>query len=238
VVIRDFYNADSLTPHYGAGDTHPVVALNCSQPSCGLDGVEITGGGVQTHVAIRVYSGSVRGATILGSGPSSRFRVAPGTYCSWPQRYTHDMNCESLWKRCRGPRYNHVTFLGARIARAGSDSETYEASGVLDAEGLPIGDWKQSSDAGWALAGSSGSVPALSFTVQGAPDGWQGHSQVYHAPCIFISFQKTILHTKGSGTGRHENDVMAYGDARCEKPQQGHPVGRLRGAPPPQRSRS
>ena len=79
-----------------------------------------------------------------------------------------------------------ITVLGARIARAGSDSETYEASGVLDAEGLPLGDWKQSSDAGWALAGSSGSVPALSFTVQGAPDGWQGHSHFSHAPCIFI----------------------------------------------------
>lgn len=81
VTIIDFQNADSKPIQYSS-NRQPVVAINCSQPGCTLDGLTIVGasagvynpsklGGYDrpngTHPAVRVYAGGVQAATISGS---------------------------------------------------------------------------------------------------------------------------------------------------------------------------
>eukprot|EP01045_Picozoa_sp_COSAG04_P003867 COSAG04_NODE_161_length_22014_cov_18.687383_22_plen_442_part_00 len=69
VVIRDYMNADRLKPHFGAGTDHgaAVVAINCSLTGCEFDGLTISSAGYDTPVAVRVYSGTVSGTTILAA---------------------------------------------------------------------------------------------------------------------------------------------------------------------------
>jgi hypothetical protein len=72
VVIQDYQNFDFFQPHFGSGwrsaaDTgNAVVAVNCSLPGCELDGLRISSAGFGCPVAVRLYSGDVTGATIIG----------------------------------------------------------------------------------------------------------------------------------------------------------------------------
>ena len=54
---------------------------------------------------------------------------------------------------------------GTTIVAAGSG--TYSAQGVVDARGLPTGEWKQTSGAGWLMSGAA-KADALSFLPSGA----------------------------------------------------------------------
>ena len=78
IVINDFAFADNLDPNYIKDETikkypsyeggafTPAVAINCSMPDCGLEGLYMTGVDTsESHApAVRVYAGSVQPATI------------------------------------------------------------------------------------------------------------------------------------------------------------------------------
>ena len=73
VVIQDYQNYDFFQPHFGsrsgegdAGMKLSVVAVNCSLPGCKIDGLMISSAGIGCPLAVRVYSGDVIGATIIG----------------------------------------------------------------------------------------------------------------------------------------------------------------------------
>jgi hypothetical protein len=49
VVISDYMNADNTDAHYGAGGGAPVVAVNCTQRRCGIDGLAVDMAGYDSH---------------------------------------------------------------------------------------------------------------------------------------------------------------------------------------------
>jgi hypothetical protein len=114
VIIRDYLAADAVLPaRYGAIGKPPVVAVNCSAQGCLMDGLQISSAGLDTPYAVRVYAGSVAGATIESASRN-----------------------------------------------------TYSAYGVVDRHGLPTGEFRQTTGAGWEMSGHGGDA-ALTFQVSG-----------------------------------------------------------------------
>ena len=127
VIIRDYMDADSLVPHFGAGDK-PLVSINCSLNSvpnpitepdgpsgCSFDGLSIESAGFPPGApAVRVYAGTVTGVTIVAAS-----------------------------------------------------SRVYSELDVVDKHGLPTGEWKETSGAGWLMSGPN-TATALQFVPQGA----------------------------------------------------------------------
>lgn len=138
IIIRDYMDADSLVPHFGAGDK-PVVSINCSLNSvpdpvteprgpsgCSFDGLSIESAGLPPgQPAVRVYAGTVTATTIVAAS-----------------------------------------------------SQVYSELNVVDQHGLPKGEWKQTSGAGWLMSG-----PSKATALQFLPEGAKKPSRVIYVSC-------------------------------------------------------